>query len=155
MHQEQSARSNSDCPWQCPCSASAGASVRVRLSSSLDTCHLSIEVSPVTCLWRTTECPLSPASPHPCSVILSPSPHPATLLSRPAYQNTSASLWTYCTVQLSGNRLHHHQLEMLNVATQPNKTRNMWGKCQVLCKTKLQVIYLSLLNKHQTKIHEK
>ena len=39
MHQEQSARSNSDCPWQCPCSASAGASVRVRLGSSLDTCH--------------------------------------------------------------------------------------------------------------------
>jgi len=110
--------------------------------------QLSRHLSPVTCLWRTTECPLSPASPHPCSVILSPSPHPATAsLSRPAYRNTSSSLWTYCTVQLSGN--------MLSVATQPYKTRNMWGKCQVLCKTKLQVIYLSLLNKHQTKIHEK
>jgi len=46
-------------------------------------------------------------------------------------------------------------LQMLNVAVQPNKTRNMWGKCQVLCKDKLQSYISELTKQTSDKKHEK
>ena len=132
MHQEQSARSNSDCPSQCPHSASAClSSLCRRLCPRLPSSYL----TPV-CLCRTTECPLSPASPHPCrlgrredhlesilsvlimrdSLDVSVWPPPQCYLSVPTPATPPATPplspggvtehvsphWTYCTVQLSG-----------------------------------------------------